>query len=835
MATPALQKWKGALLIERDLTLLLKDKAPRFDDVDNLISQLRVTCEGTIFLDFEYATKVGVEKHLWDAHVMINQRYRKIVDHYRQGDYKKHIVERRKLEKRYADFIKTSQFFYKGYIQRLASHFSGLKELRRIAHRLSLSTLTADERIKVAPEVEESIDKSCHATLLRLGDLSRYRNNLRTKDRSWEAALGYYQLANDLIPTDGSAHNQMAVIALADGNHLDAVYHLYRALAVDDPHLLAKGNLELEFKKITSAFDKKRSQPKTDSLSTLIWWFVLLHARFYEGVDFSTREELENEVLSRIALLLKEQSFGEIFEKLVLINIAAEYFATHKVLAEAEQSSQEPLQSVRFCLAFNIRMMFMLLQVLQPELDDTTTGEDLPSESLSSNQSREKITAITRRVLPALRQYSVWLVSQADLIVGNNDRGLMDIHTKEMWKMYADVLTKLAHLFPSETLNPVQYLLEEDETTVGFKPLRNPNLPSQCQLYTDDDNGLLKPRITDPGIERNLPNVEMLARIRDIICCGLVLHLNPKYPIALKDENFEVVEEGLSIPSIIHAEAQSNPPSFGSTMHTSSYSTMPELSNTTQEPSGEENIAASDFHNNIDTDMHRMVDDLVEPVESSNYQPSASHETSYGMHSLTANEVFPLISSNGFQSRHQSTPKMLPSLPGLWNPFTPQPNELQPTSPNRSTTARQLSPRPFPLTTLEQQRAAAVALDQMTGYAGSARDSWGRKSSRPTSNNMSQSMNAIFQEQLARQLMPFSMSSSGLADSSSIYANSTPENHANGGVTRGTFTATSRNNSTIYSGLSDFDTNMMLQSSPWNGGQSRQEGYSQPPPASQGG
>lgn len=291
---------------------------------------MRIACEVTIFLDFEYATKEEVESHLWDAHSLINKRYRKTVSHYRAGDPKKHVVERRKLEKRYADFIKTSQFFYKGYIQRLASHFAGMNGLHRIAHRLSLTSLTVDERVKVSPEVENLIQLSCHATLLRLGDLSRYRNELRVKDRSWEPALAYYCLASDLYPDSGSSHNQMAVIALADGNHLDALYHLYRAIAVKEPHPLAKGNLEIEFKKITTAWERG-PHVKADSIATLILWFVRLHAKFYKGADFSTREELENEVLHRLAVLLKEQSIETTLEKFVLINVAAEYFAGERL------------------------------------------------------------------------------------------------------------------------------------------------------------------------------------------------------------------------------------------------------------------------------------------------------------------------------------------------------------------------------------------------------------------------------------------------------------------------------------------------------------------------
>jgi len=246
-------------------------------------------------------------------------------------------VEKRKLEKRYVDYLKTTQYFYKGYIQRLASHFGGMKDLRRIAHRLQLEALSVDTPVKVAPAVERLIDASCHSTLLRLGDLSLYRHEIRTKKPSsvWDVALGYYGLARDLCPDSGSSHNQMAVIALADQNHLDALYHLYRAIAVNNPHQLARGNLEIEFKKISSIWDKKEKQvvphAKTESESALVLWFIRLHAKFYKGEEWTSHNELENEVLSRLALLLKEQSFEITLERIVIINIAAQYVAAERV------------------------------------------------------------------------------------------------------------------------------------------------------------------------------------------------------------------------------------------------------------------------------------------------------------------------------------------------------------------------------------------------------------------------------------------------------------------------------------------------------------------------
>jgi tetratricopeptide (TPR) repeat protein len=236
------------------------------------------------------------------------------------------------------DFLKTSQYFYKGYIQRLASHFDGLAELRKIAHRLNLNTLSADDLVKVSEETKHLILLSCHATLLRLGDLSRYRNDIRTKDRSWDTAMSYYGLANDLYPKSGNAFNQMAVISLAEGQHLNAIYHLYRALAIDEPHPAAESNLEIEFKKITKewASGSRRSVPNGTNpgggaAGPLISWFVRLHAKLYKGEEFSGHDELENEVLSQMTVLLKEQPLEAILDKMVLINIAAEYFAAERL------------------------------------------------------------------------------------------------------------------------------------------------------------------------------------------------------------------------------------------------------------------------------------------------------------------------------------------------------------------------------------------------------------------------------------------------------------------------------------------------------------------------
>lgn len=153
---------------------------------------------------------------------------------------------------------------------------------------------------------------------------------MATKERNWGPAIGYYDLATAIYPASGASHNQLAVIALADANHLRATYHLYRALSAQEPHPTAKGNLEIEFRKVMSLWAKRELiRPEDAGIPgrALAPWFVYLHAQCYRGVDFAEHEELESEVLNQLAVDLKERSLEGTLQKFCLINIAAEDFS----------------------------------------------------------------------------------------------------------------------------------------------------------------------------------------------------------------------------------------------------------------------------------------------------------------------------------------------------------------------------------------------------------------------------------------------------------------------------------------------------------------------------
>lgn len=183
------------------------------------------------------------------------------------------------------------------------------------------------------------------------------------------------------------------------------------------------------------------------------------------------------------------------------------------------------MTSFLFFFRLNVKTFFILLQTLQSELErfaeEDTTDKDMNS---SSNHS-ERVTAVARRVLPGLRNYSSWLISSSNLRVLANyatlDDGGLQVQVKEFWKSYAHTLTLIALTFQVADLPSVEYLLEEDEDTVGFMPLMNKD--TKLRYMSPEPDERPKPRWQHPGIERSHPNMEMLSRIRDFLLEGLKL------------------------------------------------------------------------------------------------------------------------------------------------------------------------------------------------------------------------------------------------------------------------------------------------------------------------
>ncbi|KAJ5586323.1 hypothetical protein N7450_006110 [Penicillium hetheringtonii] len=597
-------------------------KEPTFAEISHFLSEFRTICQNAILLDFDTARDTDVEGRLWDAHLKVNNRFRKLLSRYREENAKKKPVERRKLEKHYLDFIKSSQRFYRGYIQHLSSHFGGVGELEKVTRKFNFENSSAQPPVPVTPDLRKRILQSCHATLIRLGDLSRYRETeLVGKDRNWGPAIGYYDLASVIYPASGASHNQLAVIALADGNHFRATYHLYRALSTQNPHPSAKGNLEIEFKKIMNLWTKRELiRPEDAGIPgrALAPWFVYLHAKCYKGEDFPEHDELESEVMSQLAVETRERSLEGTLQKFCLVNIAAEDFAKAR-------SEEESVSSARlFFQRINVKTFFTLLQILLVELERFAAEDSSNSSKETVRNGHDKITVVARRILPALRHYSSWLLVASDFLVAQKEEkdSALSIQIQEFWKIYAGTLTLLASTFDVAQLPEIDYLLEDDEESLGFVPL---DQAATSRRYIGTD-GQLKPRMNDPGIERSHPNMEMLYRIREFVIDGLDLVVGNKIPIALIDDEdkktFLYREDGLPAQffSSPHGHQQTLPtPTIGREDIPPATQDSNSVAEARSTFGGSQSASAS-----MSANMNRIVEGVERLVESDTYENAPS-------------------------------------------------------------------------------------------------------------------------------------------------------------------------------------------------------------------
>lgn len=176
----------------------------------------------------------------------------------------------------------------------------------------------------------------------------------------------------------------------------------------------------------------------------------------------------------------------------------------------ADQTGSSPRISY---LTFNLKVFFVLLGILVSEFADLE--EAAFHADATTGDSSETLTPVVRRVLPALRHYSSWLRSSSPTLDKQTDETVI-VHVRELWKRYAEALTVLTTTFDIAGLPSVDYLLEEDLDTLNFTPLTSGIAGDR---YRED--GHVKPKIGDAGVQRLHPSQEMLARVRGLVLDGI--------------------------------------------------------------------------------------------------------------------------------------------------------------------------------------------------------------------------------------------------------------------------------------------------------------------------
>ncbi|KAG5945288.1 hypothetical protein E4U59_006033 [Claviceps monticola] len=490
----------------------------QFVAVESLLEKFRLAFVHTIFLDFPWAVKENAEEALWSLHISINSEYRRI-----QGRLKhtSHAVERRKVEKSYHNFLRVAQKFYKGYIQRLTARYD-VPELRRIARGVDAQQMEGIDQISPVPaELRKMVSKSCYSTLLRMGDLSRYRTQARHKNSGFETALTYYSLAHQLDPESGHAYHQMGIVHLDQGNHLDVVYYFYRSWAVESSHPLANANLEAEFKSLSLSKDRLNASDTQDAFSM---WFVKLHALFYKGENFPQQAELEGEIMHRLEMACHSEQSTVTLLKMTLINMAAHHIASTNY---AESQTPAASRFYQFTLRFNVMFISHLCATVEVELKEAASVE----ESGTTSAACAKFTPAAQALLPVLRIYSMWLAAhRQEIRAGVEAFGGV---VPAMVQRLANVFTLLCVFSCSqEGLATCPYLLSEDLGIQGFIPLSEDRVPEACRCFCSGD-GAPKAYLEEPSSQLK-PAQESAARVLDILRCAYFLAEDATLPMSYR-------------------------------------------------------------------------------------------------------------------------------------------------------------------------------------------------------------------------------------------------------------------------------------------------------------
>ncbi|KAI1155031.1 hypothetical protein F4825DRAFT_460026 [Nemania diffusa] len=720
----ARKNWGDAQKIRSDIPKKLSNPAKergsvnyttRFEEAEQTVAEYRLACLKVIFHDFEYAVEKKVENCLWQCHTFLNGEYRKALGRLNTSSQ---VVQRRKLDKLYRGFLKTSEQFYIVYIKELSSRFS-IPELQQIARKAKPQpTEQATETVSPPAPLRALVLKSCQMTLVHLGDLVRYRCQLSDKfsKATFDTASDYYGLANSLDPDDGSAHHQLAVLHQIPGQHFDIVYHFHRAIAVSKPHELALQNLEREFKSPESSSQSKKGSAK-DQSQAMVTWFVRLHAYFFHGKHFSQQTELEEEVLHRFEIALKsDDPDNTLLLKMILVNMAAYDISTEKVKSSW---TMEGSQSCQFLLRFNIRMMLSLLRALDVALDKETIATVASNSRSNNSEGRITFAPSLLKLLPLFRLYLAWsYVTRADLV---QYQEYLEPHIKELYRLLADSLTSLnVYIDPTIEIVSSRYLLTEDTEAQGLRSLGDRRLPLFLHIEEQQSSFSLK-RVKTRKPQQNVfgrrfeKETELVWRVRDIICCGVFLAGSASFPIALTTQTNQgrVLETWIFVDganSIASNEASLshllNKLNFGDTKsgqgnvieqetHNIQARSASNHSIPTPESYPEASISQLDKISNKgkgkevdkpsmnyqdsdlceDSEMIKMVNKLLDPLDDDDgirpQSSTAQTEPSYGMHSSTANEIFGNMETSPIQPSPVS--KALPSLPWEYF-FTPKPH-----------------------------------------------------------------------------------------------------------------------------------------------------------------
>jgi protein SMG7 len=465
-------------------------------------------------------------------------------------------VERRKLLSRFRQFLSEEEKFWISLVTWSRRAFD-LHEAQPVLVSLEMVSANPEDNpdpapdgrmrgyllprypdtvIQCTPDQRRGKLSSISKALIFLGDIARYKEQYnesggrpkagaetgppaRTsgknkkapipRARDYDKARQRYEQARALVPHEGNPSNQLAILSSYQMDTFNAIVHYYRAICVQQPYDGAAENMGRSLKRALDFWNTKGKTKQQEAavprlkIEALKEQIIALHAHWgqYQGLETVDPESLQaSEELCRssvtefhdlIAGLLLQ---SEVISKIVVLGLGALW--KHRVLrSPGAKRRPRPNPIVEAQISGHLLAIFRsLLEVGLQELADDPAGD--------TDDIAQKISAILRRMLPALRMVNKWLRTHYRFYASDEKRQPAE-DVAEFWKVYTRFFTTLGQKFPIERLTRLETPLDEDLDVRGFLPL------TKLMVADNSEEGV--------DLAQVHPNEEQLMRIWDLL------------------------------------------------------------------------------------------------------------------------------------------------------------------------------------------------------------------------------------------------------------------------------------------------------------------------------
>ncbi|KAL5497945.1 LCB2 [Sanghuangporus vaninii] len=500
----------------------------------------------------------------------------------RQGPGEGGHVEYRKTLARFRQFLAEEERFYVQLLVRYQSQF-GLTETKPALTRTEVLSPDQEDGSSVDsgrglfPEhsdlssMRDDERQARLATftklLVCLGDISRYREQYNdgggrpragheegpprktgrggrrggfeavARPRNYTRAKNIYEQARLLLPDDGNASHQLAILSSYQKDSFGSLLHYYRALCVRQPYDTASDNLNTVLKKALDQYRSSKGSAAVDPhavqkvrVDRFLESVVVLHGLWYLDADehAARASKHSRHITARFRSLIAEPALpaNTVSEVIVMA-----FSALWKIRMIRDKNTRANRTVIEPLIATHIlsllRALFDAARVqLSVKIEDLQDKGDLG----------QQITRVFRRILPAIRIASKWLRTNANYLVSSVTSASPEYFKnsiKKFWDSYVMFLTPLSETFPLAKLPELKNPLDEDVDLTGFSPVRKAMFVQPPEAET----GFVL------GQQDVHPNEEYLMRIWDLLRDAEQITAFERSPVSFSNGKFMVSGE----------------------------------------------------------------------------------------------------------------------------------------------------------------------------------------------------------------------------------------------------------------------------------------------------